>query len=311
MKNLIIAMVNENSVHEHWLTGWSSELGWDVALFNYGKGQHTGTISLDKYISPPKFKWQMVNQLLDSTFPFDEFGYIWLVDDDIEMSAVEISDFFKKCEELSVTLAQPSLTHNSYVTHPVTLKHEGMKFRKTNFVEIMMPCFSSSSWKKLKETPRFNTLTGWGLELFWGSILFSKKSPFHVMDDVSVRHGRPLGFGRYKWLPEGYDVQDAMVQEVIKHKLDRRSGWFRCNIELALLLDKTISYNHSDFIEALAKSVGASYRSNVPEVAGLQYIKLSNKINPADFSKLREVPVHAAFGEYILSHLWLDEYAYM
>jgi hypothetical protein len=312
MKNLVIAMANEKSVHDLWLADWSTHLRWDVALFNYGNGNHKGTIDISEYIDPPpQFKWQLMNRLLDSNFIFEDFKYIWLVDDDVQMSTQDVTRFFFKCEELEISVAQPCLTPNSFVSHPITLQHDFCDSRQTNFVEIMMPCFSQAAWRKLKYVDRFNTLTGWGLEIFWSSVLFSSTTPFHIFDDISVCHSRPLGLGRFKWLPEGYDVRTSMHDEVNRHKIDQSAGWFRCNLKLTLKSGEIISYTQPEFIYMLARSVGNYYRRSSPSIAGLQYIKLSEKFDSSEFSKFREVPTHAAFGEYLLSHVFLNEYSYL
>jgi hypothetical protein len=46
--------------------GGSDKLHWDLAVFNYRNGTHVGTKSLDCYVSAPRYKYQMMNQLLDS-----------------------------------------------------------------------------------------------------------------------------------------------------------------------------------------------------------------------------------------------------
>ncbi|MGF6296741.1 MULTISPECIES: hypothetical protein [Paraburkholderia] len=74
-----------------------------------------------------------------------QYRYIWLPDDDILTDVQTLIEFFDYIERENFALAQPSLDQRSYFSHATTLQNRAFEFRETNFVEVMVPCFSSNA----------------------------------------------------------------------------------------------------------------------------------------------------------------------
>ena len=65
-------------------------------------------------------KWQLAKKLL---FPelVSEYDYVWLIDDDLDMTNFNPSEFIEIMKRNNLDLAQPSLTMKSFYSHAITL----------------------------------------------------------------------------------------------------------------------------------------------------------------------------------------------
>jgi hypothetical protein len=119
---------------------------------------------------------------------------IWLPDDDISCDATTISKMFELFHQYNLWLAQPSLTVNSFFSHPITLNTSNTLIRFTNFVEVMVPLFSKETL--LTCLPTFQeSASSWGLDFIWSKIMGNPVDRIGIMDAVSVYHTRPMGGG--------------------------------------------------------------------------------------------------------------------
>jgi len=63
--------------------------------------------------------------------------------------------------------------------------------RYTNFVEIMMPMMSQSTYQQLSHTFSEN-VSGWGLDFYWPKLLKYPKNKIAVIDHICATHTRPM-----------------------------------------------------------------------------------------------------------------------
>ena len=309
MRNLVVVRCGKSSLHKKWIEDWRADCGWDLLCVNYDESDHIGTVESNTFqlpIAPTKHSF--MNGLLSlKSNEFLEFEYIWFPDDDISISGAEITRFFKLCRENNIALAQPSLTIDSHISHPVTCKHEGFTWRRTNFVEVMAPCFSRAAWSKLAQWPRFNSLSGWGVETYWAKILSPLTHKYLIFDNVSMTHTRPLGGPFYWWLPGGISASTEMYGEMERLNIDRSLGWFRCNIEINT--GKAVfGYRDANFIQLIVESLGDAYRRPGINKTGLPGIKFREFFPTLESTPMTNILGHATFGEYLLSQSNFQEW---
>lgn len=140
-------------------------------------------------------KWPGLEQTLATHWAqISRYKYIWLPDDDLLCVPELVSRMFTICDELSLELAQPALTLDSYFSHLVTLRHSEFQLRFTNFVEIMAPVLSVEMLAKVFPTLQGN-ISGYGLDGVWPR--FSQLGKVAIIDDVPIRHTRPVGGPNY------------------------------------------------------------------------------------------------------------------
>jgi hypothetical protein len=94
------------------------------------------------------------------------------------------------------------------------------RIRFTNYVEVMAPCLSSEMLRK--SSPHFSSnLSGWGLDYFWSSLADAPLNHIAIIDEVTVRHTRPVGGPNYKLLREtGVSPWDELRAFCRAHGLD-------------------------------------------------------------------------------------------
>ncbi len=195
-RNLVIVRAGDKSLHPNWLDG-SAPRNWDLVVSYFGDDPDMYRVEDIVRIDGKGPKWPPLQKLLMENPRFiDDYDYIWLPDDDLEMTKSEMNCFFDICQQHQLELAQPSLTVDSPVTHPLLLNNRWSRIRFTNFVEVMAPCFSADCLRRV--LPTFNgTMSGWGIDWLWPRLVRNPKSSIAIVDDVVVRHTRPLGGPNY------------------------------------------------------------------------------------------------------------------
>lgn len=113
------------------------------------------------------------------------YEYVFIWDDDIAPATFNAETYLDILRRNSLDIAQPSLSADSYIFHPITANRGAPVGRLTNFVEIMCPAYSSRIWPAIYAyiDPEINEL-GWGYDY----IPLGRKG---VIDCMSVHHTRP------------------------------------------------------------------------------------------------------------------------
>lgn len=216
-RNLIIVRAGDQSLHTGWLAN-PNERAWDVIVNYYGDNpdlyHDQGQIRIDS--KGPK--WPALHQLVNDHWErIQTYDYVWFPDDDLVSDAASVNKFFALCAEFALDLAQPSLTLDSIIGHPITVTNHAFLLRYTTFVEIMAPCFSQRFLQRCRSS--FNTnISGWGLDFLWPSWAESLDK-VAIVDAVAVRHTRSRGalYGLFK--EQGITPEQELAQLVLKEKL--------------------------------------------------------------------------------------------
>jgi hypothetical protein len=194
-KNLVIVRAGDDSLHPGWIAG-PEPRNWDCIVSYFGdersRFRDPGVLRIDS--KGPK--WPALGGLLqDEWDSISRCDYVWLPDDDLSATTAAINCLFDCCQRFHLTLAQPSLSASSYVSHPITLHNPEYSVRFTNFVEIMAPCFTHEMLARVKHTFGENW-SGWGLDYLWPQFCRPEER-IAIVDAVQVRHTRPTGGPNY------------------------------------------------------------------------------------------------------------------
>ena len=152
-RNLVIIPAGDNSLHLTESNKWQLSLekektGFDLCVVYYGKDKEVA----DRYKKNCKFffekqgsKWQLMRTILKEQF-WKQYEFIWLPDDDLEISANDVSLMFKTANKHGLRMGQPSMIDENVVHRykEILLKRKDCELHYTNFVEIMCPFFSVS-----------------------------------------------------------------------------------------------------------------------------------------------------------------------
>jgi len=188
-RNLVIVRAGDSSLHPGWGRHEQSS-PWDLYVSYFGE-RATCPYDGDDVVAfkGPKLAG-VANYLSIRPNLLPEYDYIYLPDDDLETTAADISRLFDLMESCSLSLGQPSLSYDSFVSRNITLHNPNVLVRYTNWVESMAPCFSTDALALCQHTFTCNR-TGWGQEILWCNMLAGTN--IGIVDAVQVRHTRPFG----------------------------------------------------------------------------------------------------------------------
>lgn len=172
------------------------QLCYDTANFDLHLLVYDDTYN--KYLGDSKFVCKLKGYKMDMSFQYfqmhpqfiEQYDYFLLLDDDIQISVDSVNKLFELMKEYRLKIAQPSLS-NSYYTYEHTLHNPMCTIRYTNFVEMMMPCFSREALMAVMGT--FEDHVRWcGIEYHWPLLINSNKRDIAIVDSVQAVHTRPV-----------------------------------------------------------------------------------------------------------------------
>lgn len=184
----VIAAVGESSLHRKWINKLPK---FDLHLIVYDDSyEKFKTDSM--YVTKAKgYKFTLIHDYLHNRPEIiDLYNYFFMPDDDILINTAGIHKLFRYMQKYNLAIAQPAIANSNY-SHHHTLKDPASKIRFTNFVEIMMPCFSKEALIKVLHTFAA-TKHGWGIDFHWGKIVEYRRMNMAIIDDIISLHTRPV-----------------------------------------------------------------------------------------------------------------------
>ncbi len=187
---LAVVRCGDKSLHGQWATGSAM---FDVAVSYFGG-------DADKQFPEAAYVHRAVGGKWDGLYAFFQaypqtlaaYDFFWFPDDDIAASAKDVEALVRAGARHDLDLFQPSLDRHSYFSHLITLNHPSFALRTTNFVEIMVPVLSRRLMAKALPTMA-ETKSGFGLDFLWPQLAGEFGTRAAILDDVCVRHTRPVG----------------------------------------------------------------------------------------------------------------------
>lgn len=188
----VISAVGRNSLHRQWLDG---EPHFDLHLIVYDDSADLFRGDTEHLCQLKGYKLKVVYRYLE-LHPelMGRYDYFFIPDDDLQMNAAAINALFEAMRRYGLRVAQPAL-RMSYFSWKHTLRDRYCRLRYTNFVEMMMPCFSREALEKVLFTFDENE-TGWGTEAHWPRLLHAGPKDMAIVDEIGVVHARPIQPGR-------------------------------------------------------------------------------------------------------------------
>ena len=168
---------------------WTVDLHWaSVGQAVDGASADPELAALTRLHSPqPVPKFELLNRLLRD-IDRDDYRYLIVVDDDIELPEGFLDDFLAIQEARDFTLAQPARTHDSFTDHHFVNQLSGVESRSTRFVEIGPVVSLRRDGYPLLLPFDEDAPMGWGLDFVWPVILEQHQRRLGIVDVTPVRH---------------------------------------------------------------------------------------------------------------------------
>lgn len=191
-KNLVILCAGDNPAH-----GFLQDTSFrkfDLLIFYYGSNPNEFKNKYNNFNffhEKKGYKFHLIKDFYQENPKFfKKYKNIFIPDDDIIIKNEEINNLFNIFNNHKLILAQPSLI--GYYSHKITLHRFEFNLRFTNFVEIMMPCFSSDTFAKCVHTFDQSPI-GHGLDYLWPKILDYPSNKIAIIDEIIALHPKKVG----------------------------------------------------------------------------------------------------------------------
>ena len=187
-KALVVIRCGDASLHPEYV---NQHADFDVVLSYFGNDLPYDLTHIQYVHYCKGSKWEGLNAFFQANPSiWQAYDYIWLPDDDLCSDVANINQFLQIAAQERFDLAQPGLTHNSYWSFLITRQVKGLRYRVSNFVEVMAPLFSRSAFAVCVDTFAENK-SGFGLDFLWRTLLKGRK--IGIIDQTPVFHTRPVG----------------------------------------------------------------------------------------------------------------------
>ena len=187
-KALVVIRCGDASLHPEYV---NQHADFDVVLSYFGNDLPYDLTHIQYVHYCKGSKWEGLNAFFQANPSiWQAYDHIWLPDDDLSSDVANINQFLQIAAQERFDLAQPGLTHNSYWSFLITRQVKGLRYRVSNFVEVMAPLFSRSAFAVCVDTFAENK-SGFGLDFLWRTLLKGRK--IGIIDQTPVFHTRPVG----------------------------------------------------------------------------------------------------------------------
>lgn len=210
----------------HNLAQWSGpDRDYEIYVCYYGtrrfENLHPVDV-VDNRFTGSKFQNLKAAYERDRTY-FARFTSIFVVDDDIEISARDINELFAIRQRLDLNILQPSQDRTGKFSYPTLLTFEGCFGRLTNFCEVCVPLFETKTLLAFLEEYD-GSLAGWGID-WWYSHRVSRSygGKIAVIDSVSCRN--PFESEKGLTVREIDRYQDATTRRAAWEQRRSALGW--------------------------------------------------------------------------------------
>jgi len=110
------------------------------------------------------FKWSLAKKYLKH-LEYQRYEYIGFLDDDLITDIDNINRALTIAKECDLKLFQMSVTRDSDMFYPILRNQRGVKYTKTNFIEVMAPFIHSSLIPICLELwNEYDIYSGWGFD---------------------------------------------------------------------------------------------------------------------------------------------------
>jgi hypothetical protein len=191
---LLIVRAGDRSLHPGWL---GAPRDWDLHISYFGAqekpfGDLPEGVTLSRETGP---KWLGLKDCIAARPDvLDRYSHIGFPDDDLACGAAAWNGAFRVLDATGAALGQPALDPRSFYSYDITLRRPWLKWRETDFVELMCPIFRVDFLRKVLPTWDLNK-SSWGLDMVWREMARRDGDKLVVVDACPVLHTRAIGKG--------------------------------------------------------------------------------------------------------------------
>ncbi|HQR04825.1 MAG: hypothetical protein JSR19_06620 [Proteobacteria bacterium] len=148
-----------------------------------------------------------------------DFDYLAIIDDDVGLRISDINRLLLLGRSHRLDLFQPSLSADSYISHPHLRHRPNHEMVETSFVEAMMPFFSYLTFERCRDLFA-QSQSGWGIDIVWSDRICRARGRLGVIHAVVATHLRPVR--SHTWImPNGLTPPEEMRALIRRHGIGK------------------------------------------------------------------------------------------
>lgn len=178
-KYLVFTSAGDCHSVNSWLT---KHRNFDVFVVYYGDKNFSEQSDVDFFLENkggkfPNFHYvyHMYKELIHS------YDAVMIIDDDIILSGIDISQLFELSTEKKLDLCQPSFSSKGKISHLVTKKVPFSLLRYSNFVEVTCPVFSTTSLSKFMDV-YVPEIVCHGVDFWFSEVIGDRRDNIAIID---------------------------------------------------------------------------------------------------------------------------------
>jgi len=143
---------------------------------------------------PLRRKFAIIKSVFEANDFWRSYDAVMLADDDVTPVGCSFQEIFDLFMKTGCRIGQPALTQDSYFAWFLTLQNHNFVWRRTNHVDfmcLMMTRDAIAEYLGIMDV----TVSGFGLDLYWGYKEWQRGTAHAVLDATPMRHSRPIGVG--------------------------------------------------------------------------------------------------------------------
>lgn len=240
MNNLIICPVGNPltfdsrfNKEQHWRKTIESRL-YETLVFSYNDYE-VEKDSYDFLIKEKGFKWNLSKKYLSQN-DYSKYEYIGFFDDDLITDVQNLNNAFILAKEKGMKCFQLSVTHDSDIFYPILKNKEGVKYSKTNFIEVMGPVIHTSLIPICLELwDKYDIYSGWGFD----KVLYDlTKEDCYVIHTSQMYHPKKhSSYNKQNAFSEMHNLLVDVFPKFMKEKYNEDWVFKESQIEKEIILE--------------------------------------------------------------------------
>jgi len=209
---------------------------WETVVIVYNNFEPEEN-SYDKLIRQKGSKWELIKNYL-KTIDCSKYEYIGFMDDDLITDIDNVNRAIKISTENDLKIFQMSVAKDSDIFWPILVNKPGIKYTKTNFIEVMGPFIHTSLLPLCQELwDQYEIESGWGFDKVLCDLTKTDAAVIHASQMYHPK--KVTSYDKTKAFAELDDLTYNVFPKFMKYKYNEDWSFKESQIEKQIIMETT------------------------------------------------------------------------
>jgi hypothetical protein len=181
------------------------------------------------------FKWNLAKEYLPK-LNYKDYDYIGFLDDDLITDIENLNRAFSIAQKNNLKLFQLSVTNDSDMFWPILVNKPGIKYTKTNFIEVMGPFIHTSLIPVCLELwNKYDIYSGWGFDKVLCDLTKTDAAVIHASQMYHPK--KTSSYNKSSAFAEMYNLTDKVMPKFMKNKYNEEWSFKESQIEKEIVME--------------------------------------------------------------------------